>query len=327
MSEQPSNQKPNDDEIDLGVVFKAIQVFFKKLLLGIINIFQFYYRHKFILIGLIVLGSFLGYFYEQTAEKTYTNDILVAPNYGSSDYLYTKIDAIDNKVAADDSLFLKGVFGKHYNKIKSLEIKPVADIYSFVSRNETHQDLFELLFEEEGNIEFIENPINSRNFKYHHIYLEIKGKEYHQELSNALLIFINNNTYYEDIKSLSLENLKLQLKENKEIIKQIDSIISTAQKEKPISLGSSELSFSDNSGLNDLLGKKKGLIEQQRDLQSAMVSQDETIKIVDVNYKVLDNEDFMKKEKTKLFPLLLIILYSMFFLIRYIAKKAKALTS
>lgn len=326
MSDQPSNQKITDDEIDLGVVFKGIQNFFKNILRGFFKIINFYYQHKFILLGLIILGGVLGYFYEQSTEKTYTNDILVTPNFASSDYLYTKIEAIDNKLSADDSIFLKDVFKEHFESIKSLDIKPVVDIYNFVSRNESNQVLFELLFEEEGNMDFIENPINSRNFKYHHIYLEVEGKDYHKELSNALINYINDNSYFQDLKELSLDNLNLQLQENRGIIKQIDSIIANEKNEKSMVLGSSSLSFSDNEGLNDLLGKKKGLIEQQRDLQTAMVNQSEIVKVVDVNYKVLNDEDILKKDKTKLFPLLLIILYSLIFLLRFISKKVKALT-
>jgi len=325
MSEHPSNSKP-DDEIDLGILFKSIKAFFVNILRGFAKIFQFYYKHKFILLGLIILGGVLGYFYDQTSEKTYTNDLLVVPNFGSSDYLYTKIEALDKKLSQDDTLFLKNTFGKPYKKVKSIAIKPVVDIYNFVSRDASNQALFELLFEEEGNIEFIENPINSRNFKYHHVYLEVEGQNHHEELSDALLSYINSNSYFEGLKDISLENLELQLQENKSIINQIDSIIAYAKKDKSLVLGSSGLSFSDNKGLNDLLGKKKGLIEQQRDLQSAMLNQDETVKVVDVNYKVLDDEDLLKKDKTKLFPLFFIMLYSLIFLLRYIYKKIKALT-
>ncbi|MBS3738590.1 MAG: hypothetical protein KGY51_06305 [Psychroflexus sp.] len=326
MNEYSSNSKPADDEIDLGVVFRGIKEFFKNILRGFAKIFEFCYKHKFILLGLIILGGVFGYFYDQTSEKTYTNDLLVTPNFGSSDYLYTKIEALDNKLSQDDTLFLKNTLGKSYKKVKSIAIEPVVDIYNFVSQDESNQALFELLFEEEGTIEFIENPINSRNFKYHHIYLEVEGKNHHEDLSYALLSFINNNSYFEGLKNISIENLKRQLQENKTIIKQIDSIIAYAKKDKSLVLGSSGLSFSDNKGLNDLLGKKKGLIEQQRDLRSEMLNQDETVKVVDVNYKVLDDEDILKKDKTKLFPLFFILLYSLIFLLRFIAKKVKALT-
>jgi hypothetical protein len=326
MSEHSTKPSTVDDEIDLGVFFEGIKSFFKSILRSILNIFRFYYKHKYILIALIVTGGVLGYFYEQISEKTYQNDLLVTPNFGSSDYLYTKIETLDKKLTQKDTVFLKETFGVNYNLFKSVEINPVVDIYSFVSRNATNQKLFELLFEEEGNIEFIENPINSRNFKYHHLLLSIKGEDYHEELSDGLMSFVNNNQYFNDLKNLSLENLDLQLKENKVIVNQIDSIIEYSKNRNSLTLGSNMLSFSDNKGLDDLLTKKNGLIIRQEDLQKAMVNQDLIVKVVDANYKILDKESLFKKNKAIVFPLLLVLLYSVFFLLRYFSKKAKSLT-
>ena len=142
MSEQPSIQKPVDDEIDLSLLFKAIKNFFKNILKGIINIFSFFYRHKFVLIGLIVLGAILGYFYEKSIEKTYTNDLLVSPNFSSTDYVYTKIDVLDKKMQVQDTLFLKNIFGENYEQIKSIEIKPVIDINNLISQYGANEDFF-----------------------------------------------------------------------------------------------------------------------------------------------------------------------------------------
>lgn len=326
MNEQTSSKDPIDDEVDLSVVLKSIKNFLKKILLSFFNIFNFFNKHKFVLIGLIVLGAVLGYFYEKNTPKTYTNDLLVTPNFESSDYLYAKVEAINNKISIEDSLFLKEVFGKQHKKVTSLEIKPVIDIYNFVSENEANQNLFELLFEEEESIDFIENPINSRNFRYHRIYLAIKGGTFHQELSQALIDYINNNTYYNDLKVLSLESLEKQLVENHIIIKQIDSILRNAQAGNSLALDSKAMFFSDNTGLNNLISQKENLIRKQQFIKRDMLSQTNIIKLVDANYKILDTEDFLKKDKVKLFPLIFVVLYSLIFLLRYIFKKAKSLT-
>lgn len=327
MSKHTSSNDAIDEEVDLSVVLKGIRNFLKQILLSIFSVFHFFNKHKFVLIGLIVLGGVLGYFYEKNTPKTYTNDILVSPNFGSSDYLYSKIEALNNKISIDDSLFLKEIFGKQYSKVKSIEIKPVIDIYNFVSQNETNQSLFELLFEEEESIDFIENPINSRNFKYHRIYLGIKGEELHQELSHALIGHINKNDYFSDLRSLSLESLDQQLKQNYRIIGQIDSILLNAQVSKSLALDSQAMLFSDNSGLNNLISQKQNLIKKQQYIKQNMLTQTNIIKLVDINYKILDTEDFFKKDKVKLFPLIFVVLYSLIFLLRYIFKKTKSLTS
>lgn len=327
MSKHTSSNDAIDEEVDLSVVLKGIRNFLKQILLSIFSVFHFFNKHKFVLIGLIVLGGILGYFYEKNTPKTYTNDMLVSPNFGSSDYLYSKIEALNKKVSIGDSLFLKEVFGDHQNKVKSIEIKPVIDIYNFVSRNETNQSLFELLFEEEESIDFIENPINSKNFKFHRIYIEVKGEKFHEDLSNALIDYINNNDYFNNLKSLSLESFDHQLDQNQIMIKQIDSILLNAQVSKSLALDSQAMLFSDNSGLNNLISQKQNLISKQQYLKQNMLTQTNVIKLVDINYKILDTEDFLKKDKMKLFPLIFVVLYSLIFLMRYFFKKTKTLTS
>lgn len=327
MSEHSTKPSAIDDEIDLGLVFKGIQVFFRKILLGIINIFKFYYNHKFVLLGLIVIGAVLGYFYEKNTDKTYRNDLLVTPNFESSDYLYSKLETFDFKIKQEDTIFLKEVFGQNYGYVKSIEITPIVDIYNFLSTNESNQDLFELLFEEEGNIEFIENPINSRNFKFHRIFIEVEGEKYHQDLSEALMIYVNRNAYFNELKTVSIENLENQIKQNNSIINQIDSIVVNTNKGTSFNRNSNGLTFNDNQGLSDLLEKKENLVDQRIYLQNFLVDQSEIIRIVDANYKVLNTEDLLKKDKKKLFPLILVILYSLYFLVRFISKKVKSITS
>ena len=142
MSEQPSTQKPVDDEIDLSLLFKAIKNFFKNILKGFLNIFIFFYKHKFYLLGIIVLGVVLGYIYEKNAEKIYINDLLVSPNFSITDYVYTKIDVLDKKMQVQDTLFLKNIFGENYEQIKSIEIKPVIDINNLISQYGANEDFF-----------------------------------------------------------------------------------------------------------------------------------------------------------------------------------------
>ena len=164
-------------------------------------------------------------------------------------------------------------------------------------RNETNQSLFELLFEEEESIDFIENPINSKNFKFHRIYIEVKGEKFHEELSNALIDYINNNDYFNNLKSLSLESFDHQLDQNQIMIKQIDSILLNAQVSKSLALDSQAMLFSDNSGLNNLISQKQNLISKQQYIKQNMLTQTNVIKLVDANYKILDTEDFLKRIK------------------------------
>lgn len=327
MSEHSTKPSNVDDEIDLSVVFKAIQNFFKKILIGIVSIFSFYWRHKFILLGLIVVGAVLGYFWENNFDKTYKNQLLVLPNFDSTNYLYNKIESIESKINTGDTIFLKEIFGKEYEFVVSVEINPVVDIYNFVSKNESNKDLFELLFEEEANMEFLENPINSMNYEYHNISFSVLGEEHHQKLSKFLLQHLNSNTHFEAIKAISLDNLEYQLEANQYMIGQIDSVVKFAQNRKSIELDNNALSFNDNTGINDLLMMKKDLITQKRFINEKMIEENEIIKLVDVNNKIIDDSSVLNKSKIKLFPVLFILMYSLVFLMAYFIKSTKNITS
>lgn len=325
MSEHSTRPSSVDDEIDLGLVFKAIQNFFKKIILGIIKIIRFYYRHKFVFLGLIVIGVVLGYFWENSFEKKYTNNLLVTPNFESTDYLYTKVESLNNKMEINDTIFLNTIFGKNYKSVKSIEVKPVVDIYNFVAEQESNLDVFEVLFEEEANLEFLDNPINSKNYKYHNIIFKIEGEDNHKELSNALITYLNNNSFFNEIKEMSQSNLKINLEDTRNSIDQIDSILNNPGQQKSIRVEENELSLSDNTGFRDLVIAKRELGKYAVLLQEDMITQTDAIKLVDSNYKVIDKEELLNKSKIKLFPLVFVLLYSLIFLFRYISNKAKAI--
>jgi hypothetical protein len=327
MSEHPSRPSTTDDEIDLSVVFKAIQNFFKRILIGIVNIVQFYWRHKFILIGLIIAGAVLGYFWDKSFDKTYKNQLLVIPNFESANYLYNKIESIESKLSAGDTVFLKEVFGDEYESVSSVEISPILDLYNFVSLRESNQEVFELLFEEEANLEFLEDPINSRNYEFHRISLYVNGEKNHDVFSNRLINYLNNNSHFKSIKKVVVKNLDLQVKQSNKIIQQIDSILASSNSNKGLKYQENQLSFNDNTGLNELIKMKRDLLFKEGMLRESIIEKSQIINLVDSDYKILDKEKLIKKSKIKLFPLILLMLYSLIFFIRYLSKKAKELTA
>ena len=66
--QNPSHSE--QDEIDLSFIFQKIGNFFKSFLIGFLQIIAFYYKKKWILIFLVVLGGVLGYFWEIQLKKS-----------------------------------------------------------------------------------------------------------------------------------------------------------------------------------------------------------------------------------------------------------------
>ena len=97
-------QNNDDQEIDLAVISKKINNFFQGINASIFRGIQFFIRNWIIVLILVFTGFGLGVFLDST-QKSYEHEIIVAPNFQSTDYLYAKIDLINSKIKEHDTLF------------------------------------------------------------------------------------------------------------------------------------------------------------------------------------------------------------------------------
>lgn len=319
MSDQSSNNQNQSDEIDLGVLFDKLKSFFKSILIGIVMIFQFFWNHKIRLIILLVIGVGIQLLLITKGEKIYVNEYFVRTNFGSTEYLYSKARSINSKLKSDDTLYLKKVFGKNYERVDELEVVPVVNVYNLVNKSEENREIFELLLKEYGNLEFLEEDINVNEYPTHKIKLYINGEEENESISNLLFSFLSDNSYYEELKQTALVSYKEKLEQNKTIRTQIDSIIKD-QKGNNISpkLDKNGINFTGSQNLPELLAQKQGLLNNDLTLRNQLSSENEILKTIDSSFGVYD------KEKTPSYikvPLLLVGLYLLIFLMRFVSKR------
>ncbi|PUU67665.1 hypothetical protein DBB36_22760, partial [Flavobacterium sp. WLB] len=141
-------QNNTDHEIDLFLISKSIGRFFDRINTAIFRSIQFLIRNWIIVVTLLLFGFGLGWYFD-SSKKSFQNEIVVSPNFGSVDYLYSKIDLIDSKINAGDTIFLKNVVGiSHPKAIKKIEIKPISDAFKFVEDREQNFELIKLMADE-----------------------------------------------------------------------------------------------------------------------------------------------------------------------------------
>src|SRR5690606_23744407 len=127
---------------------------------------QFFVRNWIIILILILTGFGLGILLDKT-QKSYEHQIIVTPNFGSTDYLYSKIDLIDSKIKENDTLFLKNVVGIQQSKnLKSIEIKPIADVYNFIQNKPENFELIKLMAEDGDINKVLQENITSKNYTF-----------------------------------------------------------------------------------------------------------------------------------------------------------------
>src|SRR5690554_5483040 len=97
-------QQNSSEEIDLGYLFKKSNHFFKSIVRALFQVIEFFKRYWIIIFTLIIVGLGIGYYKDLKVEKSYYNELIVIPNFESVDYLYDKVEAINLKMSAGDSI-------------------------------------------------------------------------------------------------------------------------------------------------------------------------------------------------------------------------------
>ncbi len=228
-----TNTQNNDDqEIDLSVLTKKITAFFDQILNSIFNCLHFFKRNAIYLILLFVIGFGIGVFLDRT-NKNYKSEIIVIPNMGGVDYLYSKIALLKSKLNENDVEFFKSIGLKNPEKIGNIEIEPIVDIYNFVNnstsaasaQNTQNFEMIKLLAETSTVDKVVKEKMTSKNFPNHLIQINTNGKTTDDETTKPLLKYLNTDDYLNKILKVSKENILIKMKKNEELIAQTDSLI------------------------------------------------------------------------------------------------------
>lgn len=310
-------QNNSDQEIDIFDLSKTIGNFFNRINALIFRSIQFFIRNWIIILVLIVLGFGLGWFLDSN-KKTFQNEVIVTPNFGSVDYLYSKIDLIESKIVSGDTVFLKKVVGISNPKaIKKIEIKPIADVYKFIEDKEQNFELIKLMAEVGEVKKVLEDNITSKNYTFHTISFVSNKEVNDKEIVAPLMQYLNSSQYFSALQKIGYKNLEQQIVKNDTIIAQIDDVLngfSNTVKNGP--KNDKLVYYNENTQLNDLIKTKQTLIVDQGRNRLKLVNYDKAIKEINttlnINIVKLTNGNF---------KILLPLIFIFFFLFMYLFKK------
>lgn len=307
------------EEIDLGYIFKKSNDFFKKMVRGFFLILDFFKKYFIVIIILLILGFAYGYYKDATSQKTYDNEILVIPNFESVDYLYDKVEAINNKISRGDTLYLQQMLDTNYRKLKNIQIEPIADIYNFVSKSKRNFDVLRLIAEKQDFSEYIEDLSTSKYFKYHRMKISISGDDSSEKVIADLFSFLNDNKQLKEYQTVYVENNKLEIKEHYKMISQIDSLLkANAMRDQR----GSNVTINNTAELFNLIEIKKELVENIVQLKTEEIDFSTPIKMVSADYN-LEVKRFLSISNKVKYPLLFVFLFSLAFFIIYLFKSLR----
>ena len=287
-----TNSSRNDDnqEVDLSAVTQGVKNFFVGLNSFFYKCIRFAINNVVILGILVILGAVLGYFVDKSQQRIYSNQIIVTPNFGSTDYLYSKISLIESRLEARDTVFLKAIGFTNPSDMLDIKISPIIDIFKYVnnSGSEINYKMVELMAQDGDIKKVITDNMTSKNYPYHTISFVTRGKTTTEETVAPLLKYLNDNEHYRKIQRQYIKNVYRKLKSNDVIIGQIDAVLNNYSK---MSGGGSQVSINENSQLNDVIKTKDLLVEEQGMQKIDLVGLDKVVKdnstIINIKEKTL----------------------------------------
>lgn len=327
MNTTPSNQ--NEKEISFSDISKSVGSMFQRLNRFIFTSIQFVIRNIIVLLILIVIGVGLGYYLDKT-QKVYDHQIIVSPNFGSVDYLYSGVELINSKIKERDSVFLKSIGFAKPSKLIQVEIKPVIDVYKFVNRtgNEIDFQMLKLMAENGDMKKIVEDPTTSRNYTSHSITFSTKNRTTNKQTIEPLLKYLNSSDYYKKVQQQTLKNVELKMAANTRTIAQIDGFLDELARNDMNASRTSAVYVNENRQLNDVIETKDKLLQEQAYLRLELVGYDKIVKDSTIITNIENKKAANGKMKLLLpFIFVLIFLIITVFISFYKSQKGKIATA
>ena len=277
MSTQKENN-PENPEIDLLTVLSRIGDFFEWINTLLFRIIRFFVKNAIVIAVLAVLGFGAGYFL-QKANSRFEQKIIVGPNFKSTDYLYSKINFLEDKIALKDTLFLKSIGIQKSSGIVSIKIEPIVDVYNLMNKDGKNLELLELMAENGDIKSIVKETTTSKNYALHTIIINTAAVVSAQNCIEPLLKYLNASAYYEAYKKINLENIQNKIKSKEATIVQIDGILSQFSGPYGSHANNEKLVYyNENLNLDGIIKTKDSLSAQIATLKIEQYNTDKIIK-------------------------------------------------
>ncbi len=315
-------QNNDNQEIDLSQVSKKIGDFFDNIATSIFEIILFFKRN-IIWIGLLLIaGIALGLYLDKTS-KIYDNQVIVAPNFGSNDYLYSKVELLNSKIEDNDLAFLSTIGLKKPESLAKVEIEPIIDIYKFIDNNTENFELVKLMAEDGEISKIVKDNMTSKNYPFHSLKLISKDEMQPNEMIQPVLNYLNDSDYFKRVQKEYLNNLKIKMVENDSIISQINGVLGNVINTTGAAKSNSLVYYNDNMQLNDIIKTKDALISEQGIHRLEFINYDRVIKDISIVANVTNTSGANGKMKFAL-PFIFLGLFIVLNVVRSFYRKQLA---
>ncbi|WP_396192859.1 hypothetical protein [Flavobacterium sp.] len=310
-----SQNNSDNQEIDLSEISKKIGGFFEGISTRIFRGILFLKRNILVISILFVIGVGLGFYLDKTS-KSYDHQVIVTPNFGSTDYLYSRVELINSKIEEKDTLFLKNALGiKEPKKFKKIAIEPINDVYKFIENRDENFEFIKLLAEDGDIKKIITDKVTSKNYPFHAISFSTSALISEKNTVEPILKYLNDSDYYSKIQKEYINNIKVKIVANDSIISQINGFLNTLSNKGNKSQSSNLVYINENTQLNDVIKTKDELVNDQGRRRIELINTDKIIKQISVTLNIKNIKSINGKLKLVL-PILFIFIFIGFTIFR-----------
>ena len=277
MSLDPMNS-PKQDEIDFSNLSRGIGNSMSGVGGFVFKSIQFIIRNIILVAVLLIVGFALGLYLDSSSQK-YDHKVTVTPNFESVDYLYSKIEVLESKIRANDTVFLKSAGFSNPKAIRKIKIEPIVDIYKFAKQEDIYFKTLALLSEGASMQQVMEDKVTARNYKYHQILFSTKNPVTEAGVVAELLEFLNDSEFFAKMQKEYRKSLELKIAANDVTLADIDNILNTSVQNSAKGIpASGTVVFTEKTQLNDMIYTKNNIIERQESNRVNLLMYDKIIK-------------------------------------------------
>ncbi|MBT8185747.1 MAG: hypothetical protein KJN76_12955 [Eudoraea sp.] len=325
---EPTNLNRSNDEIDMGQLLQMIANGFRSLFKRFLRLFVYLKRNAIKLVALIILGLAAGFGLNQIVTKKLKTEVIVKPNLESKSYLYSVIGEIKTNVKARDTSFFKEM-GVVVEDLKGFDvtIEPVEKntIESSTDDDIKYLEMLEKFRGDELITDVVRTEILNRSNLNHKITFFYKDPEIGQELSAKLMQYINSNEYFNELVAVNKSNAEERILQNQNLVKQIDDLLKDFSEKMTRSGQNGEgrivIDNEDQLDITGLISLKNSLLRDVERKKLELQSQKEAIRVINFGKSQEVQKAFFGKNLV-LIPLILILLFFLIDVIKYLNRKS-----
>ncbi len=279
-----SEQVPNNEEIDLGQLFKVIgkgiSNFFqgiKNLFIGLLNIFiqiALFIKQHFIKIALITfLGAAFGLYKDLYTPKNFESTMLVESHFESAAQLYNIVADINKK---------------DYKGLLQIVIQPVkTDLLQLAIYDKFIIDLDTTTIKNVAYDKFI-SSLKETDYPLHNITVKTTDSKLFDKIEQAIVEKLNTNKRLTQKQKTSINNIKFTKEKLHQDLSTLDSLEKVYQKallaeSQNNSVGTSIVTAKQNNAQNkelEVFKEKQEIIDAISNLNNAQDDKNKILRII-----------------------------------------------